>query len=84
MGTPHWGSTAYGQRFTDLAALFEHVKEPCPSLLQVAGASWLYNLDAYRRLFPISYLATAHVIHRFQNMPLWGRFLDRHREIKEI
>jgi hypothetical protein len=42
------------------------------------------NLDAYRRLFPVSYLATAHAIGpRFQHMPLWGQFLDRHGEIKE-
>jgi hypothetical protein len=68
----------------DLAALFEHVKRSKPRALQVVGASWLYNLEAYRRLFPISYLATAHVIgHRFQHMPLWGQFLDRHGKIKE-
>ena len=72
------------QRLADLAALFEHVKRSQPQALQVVGASWLYNLEAYRRLFPISYLATAHVIgHRFQHMPLWGQFLDRHGEIKE-
>jgi hypothetical protein len=50
----------------------------------VVGASWLYNLEAYRRLFPKSYLATAHVIHgRFQHMPLWGQFVARNGEIKE-
>jgi hypothetical protein len=48
------------------------------------GASWLYNLDAYRRLFPVSYLSTARVItDRFQHMPLWGQFLDREGAIKE-
>src|SRR5438105_2636935 len=46
--------------------------------------SWLHNLEAYRRLFPKSYLASAHAIHgRFQHMPLWGQFVDRHGEIKE-
>jgi hypothetical protein len=31
-----------------------------------------------------SYVATAHVIHhRFQHMPLWGQFVDRHGEIRE-
>jgi hypothetical protein len=50
----------------------------------VVGRSWLYNLDAYRRLFPDPYLTTAHVVeHRFQHMPLWGQFLDRQGEIKE-
>jgi hypothetical protein len=72
-----------GQRLADLTALFEHVKRTLRQPRRVAGASWLYNLEAYRRLFPIPYLATAHVIHRFQNMPLWGQFLDRYGEIKE-
>src|SRR6266542_5633604 len=72
------------QRLADLAALFEHVKRTLRQPLQVVGASWLYNLDAYRRLFPVSYLATAHVIdHRFQHMPLWGQFLDRYGEIRK-
>jgi hypothetical protein len=68
----------------ELTTLFEHVRRTQPEPLQVVGASWLYNLDAYRRLFPASYLATAQVItHRFQHMPLWGQFLDRYGAIKE-
>jgi hypothetical protein len=72
------------RRLAELAALFEHVTRTERPPLQVVGASWLYNLDAYRRLFPRSYLATAHVItRRFQHMPLWGQFLDRHGAIRE-
>ena len=71
-----------GQRLADLAALFGHVRQTLDQSVQVVGASWLYNLHAYRRLFPVPYLETAHVIHRFQNMPLWGQFLDRHGEVK--
>jgi hypothetical protein len=73
-----------GHRLADLAALFEHIKRTEREPLRVVGASWLYNLDAYRRLFPAPYLATAHVLeHRFQHMPLWGQFVNRHGEIKE-
>jgi hypothetical protein len=73
-----------GNRLADLTALFEHVKRARHEPLQVVGASWLYNLDAYRRLFPVSYLATARVIgHRFQHMPLWGQFVNRYGEIRE-
>jgi hypothetical protein len=83
-GLPPLGIERLGQRLADLAALFEHVKRTQGQPVQVVGASWLYNLSAYRRLFPASYLATAHVIgHRFQHMPLWGQFLDRYGEIKE-
>jgi hypothetical protein len=77
------GINRLGQRLADLTGLFGHVKQTLGQSVQVAGTSWLYNLDAYRRLFPSPYLATARVIHRFQNMPLWGQFLDRHGEVKE-
>jgi hypothetical protein len=73
-----------GQRRAELAALFEQVKRTVGQPQRVVGASWLYNLDAYRRLFPSAYLATARVMgHRFQHMPLWGQFVDRHGAIKE-
>ncbi len=78
------GIERVGQRVAELAALFEHVQRTVRQPPRVIGVSWLYNLDAYRRLFPISYLATARVAaRRFQHMPLWGQFLDRHGAIKE-
>ncbi len=72
-----------GQRLADLTALFAHLKRTTQQAPRVVGASWLYNLDAYRCLFPGPYLATARVIHgRFRHMPLWGQFLDRRGEVK--
>jgi hypothetical protein len=77
------GIERVGRRLAELTALFEHVKRTLGEPLQVAGASWLYNVPAYRRLFPVAYVATARVIHRrFQHMPLWGQFLDRHGAIR--
>jgi len=78
------GVACLGQRRADLTALFGHVQRTLPEHVQVVGVSWLYNLEAYRRLFPKSYLATARVLRdRFQRMPLWGQFLDRHGGIKQ-
>ena len=72
-----------GQRLSELAALFEHVRHTSHGPPRVVGASWLYNLEAYRRLFPAPYLATARVLlGRFRHMPLWGQFLDRHGAVK--
>lgn len=72
------------RRLADLTALFGHVRRARREALRVVGASWLYNLDAYRRLFPASYVASARVIgRRFQRMPLWGQFVDRHGDVKE-
>lgn len=72
------------QRLADLSALFEHVKRTQRAPLRVLGVSWLYNLEAYRRLFPSSYTASARVAEppRFRNMPMWGQFLDRHGQVR--
>lgn len=73
-----------GQRRAELAALFAHLERTERGPVRVVGASWLYNLEAYRRLFPASYLATAAVVHgRFRSMPLWGQFLNRHGTLNE-
>jgi hypothetical protein len=81
------GSGCIAERRAELAALFGHLKKTraVDTLsIRVVGASWLYNLDAYRRLFPPSYLATARAIPGgFRSMSLWGQFLDRHGEIKQ-
>ncbi len=78
------GIACLGQRRADLTALFAHVKRTLPEQVRVTGVSWLYNLEAYRRLFPASYVATARTINdRFQAMPLWGQFLDRRGGVKE-
>ena len=78
------GVACMGQRRTDLVALFAHVQRTLPMHVQVVGISWLYNLEAYRRLFPPAYVATPRVLrNRFRSMPLWGQFLDRHGGLKE-
>ena len=72
------------RRVADLTALFTHIKRVVSRPVRVVGASWLYNLDAYRRLFPAPYVATARAVRgRFRHMPLWGQFVDRHGEIRE-
>src|SRR5262249_54497617 len=66
------------RRKAELAALFAEGKRTAQNPARVVGASWLYNLAAYGRLFPESYLATAHTIQRrFRHMPLWGQFSRR-------
>lgn len=71
-------------RRNELQSLFRHVRQIQPDVRTVAGVSWLYNLPAYRRLFPETYIESATVARdRFRNMPLWGQFLDRQLKVKE-
>jgi hypothetical protein len=72
------------RRVAELARLFADVKRLGNDTVRVVGASWLYNIPAYRRLYPESYLATAHAIRRrFRHMPLWGQFVNRCGEVRE-
>lgn len=72
------------QRRAELAALFEHVRINAGENFFVVGVSWLYNLDAYRRLFPSVYGRSARIIRgRFRSMPLWGQFVDYRGQVKD-
>jgi len=71
------------QRLRELAAVFAHLKASSKPDVQIVGASWLYNLDGYRCLFPQPYLASLRTInHLYQRMPLWGQFLNRDRTVR--
>jgi hypothetical protein len=72
-----------GERMAELRALFAHMRGTVGGPVRVIGESWLYNLEAYRRVFPASYLASARVASpRFRHMPLWGQFVDRHGALR--
>lgn len=71
------------RRREELVALLQHVVASCPRV-RVIGASWLYNIPAYRRIFPQPYLDQLHPIEPpFQRMPLWGQFLRRDGRLRD-
>jgi hypothetical protein len=71
------------QRLQELAGLFAHLKASSSDGLKIVGASWLYNLDRYRSLFPERYLTSLRTMeHPYQRMPLWGQFLNRDRSVR--
>jgi hypothetical protein len=70
------------ERRTELLALFTHVRSIVGEGSNVTGVSWLYNREAYRRLFPPAYVESARVARgRFRGMSLWGQFLNRRGEL---
>lgn len=71
-------------RLTDLRSMFTHIKQMHPDAIAVHGSSWLYNLEAYRRLFPIQFglsarTDTPHLTAR----SLWGQFLRYDGKLNE-
>jgi hypothetical protein len=70
-------------RLAELQALFADVRERQLPVLSVVGGSWLYNLPAYRRLFPPAFITTALASYEdFQFLALWGQFLDRSNDLR--
>jgi hypothetical protein len=71
------------QRRAELAALFRHAKSTAQANAVVLGVSWLYNLEAYRRLFPPAYGESRRVLPaRFASMSLWGQFVNHQRQLE--
>jgi hypothetical protein len=69
-------------RRRELTELLSKLASFCPDIA-VVGASWLYNLDSYRRLFPLPYLDSLKPIEPpYRRMPLWGQLLHRDRSVR--
>lgn len=65
-------------RLADLRAMFAAVRAEHPEARRVRGSSWLYNLEAYRRLFPQAYVASAVRPDRVRlnGTSSWGQVFD--------
>jgi hypothetical protein len=64
--------------------MFHTIQSTLPEAKTVRGGSWLYNLDAYRRLFPPEYVHTARPISdEFPFLALWGQFLMHYGHLRE-
>lgn len=73
-------------RLAELKNIFTDIKLNHHEVETVQGGSWLYNIDAYKRLFPSSYTAkptpaedngTAHIF------AYWGQLFDSEGHIKQ-
>lgn len=73
-----------GRRMADLRAMFADVRAQHPDTAFIRGGSWLYNVEAYRRLFPGAYGQSRHAPERvhLSGTSSWGQFLDHREETK--
>lgn len=70
-------------RLDELTALFRSLKKDSANARTVVGGSWLYNIEAYRRLFPSEFLRTAAPEEtECQFVALWGQFIGHDRQVK--
>jgi hypothetical protein len=70
-----------GARKAELVELVVDIRRQFGAEAQTLhGASWLYNLEAYRRLFPNEFTASARIYKepqfRCRGIGVWGQFID--------
>jgi hypothetical protein len=73
------------RRLAELKTMFGFIRETWPEAISVQGGSWLYNLEAYRRLFPAAYGESRRpppVPIRLGGTSTWGQFLDHREAVK--
>ena len=74
-----------GARLAELKAMFGFLRAQYAGAKTVQGRSWLYHLDAYRRLFPTAYGdSRARPIgpQRYNGASNWGQMIDHRGAIK--
>jgi hypothetical protein len=78
-------STRQHARHRELRAMFKHIRITHPSATHVKGFSWLYNIEAYRRLYPPAFSAS----RAPPNGPIpltgsssWGQVVDHRLRVK--
>lgn len=72
------------RRLSELREMFGAIRASYPSARQVRGSSWLYNISAYRRLFPAAYGASTFEPGqaRLNGTSSWGQVLDHKGGVK--
>ncbi len=69
----------------ELKEMFTCIRRRHADAKQVRGASWLYHIEAYRRLFPSVYGDSREILKgraQFQGSSSWGQFLDNREGVK--
>ncbi|WP_043338483.1 hypothetical protein [Comamonas sp. B-9] len=73
------------ERRCELKAMFAEIRLLQPRAKVVRGVSWLYNLNAYKRLFPAAFVAAIEEprfpVH-LNGTSTWGQVLDWRQRVK--
>jgi hypothetical protein len=71
-------------RHAELSQMFGYIKWHVPTARTVLGNSWMYNLEAYRRLYPPAYTHNMDIssADEFQFLALWGQCFDSQWQVR--
>jgi hypothetical protein len=71
-------------RRAELSQMFAYIKQHVPTARTVLGNSWMYNLEAYSRLYPPAYTQSMAIssADEFQFLALWGQCFDSRWQVR--
>lgn len=78
-------AAAVDARRHELRAMFQHIRSAHPEARSVMGVSWLYNLQAYTRLFPQAFVKSIQPVSgplHLNGSSTWGQVLDWRQQVK--
>lgn len=72
-------------RVAEITAMLRHIRGVHPGAIRIQGGSWLYHIEAYRRLFPPDYVAsrtpwTGRIT--LTGTSSWGQLIDSRERIR--
>lgn len=73
------------RRQGEMAAMVRHLRLNCPQVTQIRGKSWLYHLEAYRRVFPPAYAESRQPYDgpvTLHGNGLWGQTIDSWERVR--
>jgi hypothetical protein len=72
------------RRQAELAAMTRSIRERFPDAVAIRGGSWLYNLEAYRRLFPPAFgdSRVSPGVWRLGGTSTWGQLVDHTGQVR--
>lgn len=74
------------QRKKEMADMFRDIRMNHPDVETVTGLSWLYNIQAYRRLFPETYFqhesVNENIFQWRRGTTIWGQFIHGDYTVK--
>ena len=69
-----------GSRRREVTDVLKNIRDMHPHVRSITGDSWLYNLEAYRRILPARYTSNAEPSEKWgewaRGTTIWGQFLD--------
>jgi hypothetical protein len=70
-------------RKQELRRIIQDIKQNYSEVKFINGDSWLYNIEAYKRLFPQKFIESGVIHNDFSKLTVWGQFLDRNENIRK-